>query len=86
MVSVVGLHFDRRDVSAVFERALLSAAGHCGRGGLFLHEVGALRDGTDVAMRAAIEALPEAGNPGAVSTVVGSTFAPFTPGVECGGG
>ena len=64
------------------ERAMLAAAGHCVRGGLFLHEIGALMDGTDIAMRAAIAALREAGNPDAVSTVIGSTFAPFTPGAD----
>jgi hypothetical protein len=56
------------------ERALLSAAGHCVHDGLFHHEVGALMDGTDTAMRAAITQLGEAGNRTSISTVVGSTF------------
>ena len=64
------------------DRAMLAAAGHCVRGGLFLHEIGALMDGTDVAMRASISALRAGGSRAAVSTVVGSTFAPFDPGTD----
>ena len=60
------------------ERALLCAVGHCVRDGVFVHEVGVLMDATDIALRAAMVQLREAGNPGAISTVVGSTFGPFT--------
>jgi hypothetical protein len=59
------------------ERGLLGATGHCVRDGVFLHEVGGLMDATDVALRAAIAQLREAGNRAPITTVVGSTFGPY---------
>lgn len=63
----------------VAERALLAAAGSCFRNGLFHNEITALMDASDVAIRTAIDALRELGDPRPVSEVIGSTFPGFWP-------
>lgn len=59
------------------ERALLAAAGACLPSGLFRNEIAALMDASDIAIRTAIDALRENGDPSPTNEVIGSTFQPF---------
>lgn len=56
------------------EKTLLIAAGHCVYNGLFLTEIGALMDATDIAVRKAMREVRDAGGRAAISTVVASSF------------
>lgn len=56
------------------EKALLVAAGHGAYHGLFLTEVGALMDATDIAVRRAMRELRDAGSRMAISTMVSASF------------
>lgn len=60
------------------ENALLLAAGRCAYGGMFLPEIGALMDATDIAARAAMRDLQAAGSRVAISTVVACTYGAFS--------
>jgi hypothetical protein len=65
------------------EHALLAAAGHCVRSGLFHHEIAALMDATDIAVRAAITELrTAAADTSPITRVIGATFAPFSRGAD----
>ena len=59
------------------EQALLLAAGHCAYVGLFLTEIGALMDATDVAIRTAMRELHAAGCRLGISSVLACSFGPL---------